>query len=87
MKIVNIGKVDGVDTLMVRTTPAGNQGLFVKILVPEGDPYWLWPTIPSGQVIAADFTGAPLASMDVAVNNANIAAITEDPADVLTYAP
>lgn len=87
MKLVNVMKVDGVDTLAVRTTSAGNQGLFVKILVPEGEPYWLWPTIPAGEVIGCDFTGAPLSSNDVAVNNANIANITAEPEAVLTYAP
>lgn len=86
MKLVCEKPVNGVDTLMVITTAQGNQGLYVKILVPAGKPYWIWDSVPPGDVIGCDFTGAPIVSSDVAVNNANIAAITAEPEDVLTYA-
>lgn len=71
--------------LIKATTVAGDQGLRVKQLVPDGSPYWAWPSVPSGRVIACDFTNAPLCSQDIAVNNANIGNITIDPMDVLTY--
>lgn len=86
MKLVCERPVNGVDTLMVITTAQGNQGLYVKILVPAGKPYWIWDSVPAGDVIGCDFTGAPIVSDDVATNNANIAAITAEPEDVLTYA-
>ncbi len=87
MKIVFEREIDGVQTLISAVTAPGNQGYWVKVLVPIGNPYWMWDQIPAGQVIAADFTGAPLSTNDVALNNSNIAAITALPEDVLTYAP
>lgn len=68
------------------TTPAGNQGAYVKALVPVGQKFWWFASIPSGQVVACDFTDAPAATADASANNALIAAITALPADVLTYA-
>lgn len=87
MKLVCERPINGVDTLVVVTTAPGNQGLWVKVIVPAGYPYWIWDSIPTGQVVGCDFTGAPIVSSDVAANNANIAAITVEPEDVLTYAP
>lgn len=87
MKLVCERPINGVDTLVVVTTAPGNQGLWVKVIVPAGKPYWIWDNIPAGEVVACDFTGAPIVSDDVATNNANIAAITVEPGDVLTYAP
>ena len=86
LKLICERPINGVDTLVVVTTAPGDQGLWVKVIVPAGKPYWIWDSIPAGTVIAADFTDAPIVSSDVATNNANIAAITADPADVLTYA-
>lgn len=87
MKLVCNKTLNGVTFLAVITTANGNQGLYVKAIAGVGNPYWIWPTIPSGQVIAADFTNAPIVDADPAVNNMNIAAITATPAEVLTYAP
>lgn len=87
MKMVCNITYQGVTSLRVVTTANGNQGLYVKAIAGVGNPYWIWPSIPAGTVIAADFTNAPIVDTDPAVNNANIAAITATPADVLTYAP
>lgn len=94
MKLVAMKLINGVETLIVAVTATGNQGSYVKIIAGVGEPFYLWPSIPTGQVIACDFTNAPIVSADVTVNNAAIAAMNnpDDPAytqplDVLTYAP
>lgn len=87
MKMVCNITYQGVTSLRVVTTANGNQGLYVKAIAGVGNPYWIWPSIPAGTVIAADFTNAPIVDADPAVNNTNIAAITATPAEVLTYAP
>ena len=90
MKVVCEKTISGVTQLVVATTPTGNQGLYVKSIVGVGNPYWLWASIsvPPGQkVVGCDFTAAPICSSDVAVNNADIAAITTTPDEVLTYGP
>lgn len=87
MKLIAEKKINGVYQLVVLVTPnTGNQGHFVRLLIEEGKPFWMWDTIPSGTVIAADWTDAPLVSSDPDVNNASIAAITALPEDKLTYA-
>jgi hypothetical protein len=79
--------LNGEDTLVSLTTaPNVNLGSFVKIKPGIGKPFWYWPSIPSGQIVACDFTNAPVVVSDVATNNANIDAITAEPGDVLTYA-
>ena len=85
-KIVTEKFINGQDHLVVITTPIGNQGLFARVLVDPGKPYWWWPTLPPKQVIGCDFTGAPIISDDVAENNTNIASITATPEEKLTYA-
>lgn len=91
MKVVCEKTIGGVTQLVSITTPAGNQGAYVSSLVPQGNPFWLWPTIPAGKVIGADFTGAPIASSAATSaqraieNNAAIAEITAEPGDVLTF--
>jgi len=85
MKLVCNKTLNGNTFLAVVTTANGNQGLFVKSIAGVGNPYWIWPSIPTGKVIAADFTNAPIVDADPAVNNVNIAAITATPEEVLTY--
>lgn len=90
-KLVCFKVIAGVDALRVFTTVSGPQGAIIKQIVGVGNPYWIWNSIPSGTVIAADFTDAPIASSDVSVNNANAAPLladppSVDPEDVLTYA-
>ncbi|HEY2210286.1 MAG TPA: hypothetical protein VGH62_01460 [Bradyrhizobium sp.] len=77
--------VQGEQLLASLTTAAGVEAYMVKTTPGVGKPFWYWPSIPPGKVIAADFTNAPIASADLATNKANIAAITAQPADVLTY--
>jgi hypothetical protein len=91
-KLICMKVIGGVDALRVFTTVAGAQGAIIKQIVGVGNPYWIWSSIPSGVVIAADFTDAPIADSDVSVNNANAAPLlasppSVDPVDVLTYAP
>jgi hypothetical protein len=52
-----------------------------------GKPFWSWPSVPSGRVIGADFSEAPLATADPDENLRLIQAITAKPEDVLEYAP
>ncbi|MCQ1850373.1 hypothetical protein [Neorhizobium galegae] len=87
MKLVCNITYGGVTSLRVVTTANGNQGLYVKAIAGVGNPFWIWPTVPAGKVIAADFTNAPIVDADPIVNNQRIAAITATPEDVLTYAP
>lgn len=86
MKLICNKTVGGVTAVRNFTTPTGNQGSYVKTIVGPGNPFWMWATIPSGQVIGADFTDAPICSADIAVNNQLIADITAEPEDVLVYA-
>lgn len=86
MRLVCNKTLNGNTFLAIFTTANGNQGLFVKSIAGVGNPYWIWPTIPNqSTVIACDFTNAPVVDADPLVNNANIAAITATPEDVLTW--
>lgn len=76
----------GEEALAVITTANNlNVGNFVKQRPGIGKPFWYWPSIPSGKVVACDFSNAPIVTADTAANNAAIAAITTLPEDVLTY--
>lgn len=85
MKSVMVGGVLTEVLASITTPSTGNQGAYVASLVLAGNPFWAWPSIPSGRVIGADFTEAPLASSDASENLLLIAGITANPADVLTY--
>jgi len=85
MKTVNIAGVPTEVLANVTTPSTGNQGSYIATIVGVGNPFWAWPSIPSGRVIAADFTDAPIASADAAENMAAVSAITVNPQDVLTY--
>lgn len=91
-KLVCVKTIGGVSALRVFTTAAGAQGSYIKLLAGVGNPYWIWNSlpVPDNQVIAADFTTAPIASSDISVNNANAAPLlasppSVDPSDVLTF--
>ncbi len=77
--------INGETTLLNATTAEGVVGQLVKVTPGVGKPFWYWPSIPAGKVIAVDFTNAPIATNDAATNNALAAAITELPGSVLTY--
>jgi hypothetical protein len=68
------------------TAATNLEATFVKVKC-NGKPFYCWPSIPAGQVIGCDFTGAPVGTGSVPTNQALIDAITADPAVVLTYAP
>lgn len=86
MRLVCNITIGGVSSLRVVTTANGNQGLYVKSIAGVGNPFWIWPTVPNQKnVIAADFTNAPIVDNDPSVNNARIAAITATPEDVLIW--
>jgi len=87
MKVVYERVYAGQLRLITATTPAGDQGVYVKSLVGAGNRFWAWPLIPPGKVIGADFNDAPICSDDPAVNNVLIDSITVDPEDVLTIQP
>lgn len=85
-KVIFEKVINGETRLINATTPAGNQGSYVKVLVGVGNKFWWWPTIPAGTLVGCDFTNAPVCDDNPVVNNALISAITTDPSAVLTYA-
>ena len=86
MKLVCEIKIGGVDTLAALTTaPNLDIPAFLKVKPGVGKPYFVWNSIPYPNPSTCDFTNAPIVSSDVAVNAANIAAITIEPEDVLTW--
>ncbi len=90
-KLVCEKTLGGVTAVRVFTTVSGSQGAIIKQIVGVGNPYWIWNSIPSGTVIGADFTSAPIADTDVSVNNTNAAPLlapppSVHPASVLVYA-
>lgn len=78
--------INGETVLLNATTAAGVAPVLVKSTPGVGQPFWYWPSIPSGTVVACDFTDAPIATSDTATNSALIAAITKTPEEVLVYA-
>jgi hypothetical protein len=83
-KIVCTKLIGGVDTLLNLTIVAGAAPNFLKTTPGVGKPFWYWP-IPPGQVIACDFTDAPIVTASATENAALIEAITTLPEDVLSY--
>lgn len=86
MKLVCEIVINGEEVLAALTTaPNLDIGAFVKMRPGIGKPFYVWDSIPAPNPTSCDFTNAPIVTSDTAVNNANIAAITVDPADVLTW--
>jgi hypothetical protein len=79
--------INGETTLLNATTAAGVVATLVKTTPGVGNPFWYWPSIPAGKVVACDFTDAPIATGDTATNTSLIAAITKTPQEVLIYDP
>ena len=89
-KIICDKTINGVTEVRNITTPTGNQGLYVKTIVGVGNPFWWFtsiPPVPPDHKIIADFTDAPIATADTAMNNTLIGQISVQPEDVLTYVP
>lgn len=87
MKLICTVKKRGVDTFGVITTADNtNHAEFVKNAVGVGKPYLLFATLPDGNPSGADFSAAPICSVDVAVNQTEIdAMLASPPWDALTY--
>lgn len=85
-KIICEKTINGVTAVRNITTPTGNQGSYVKTIVGVGNPFWWFSTIPSGTLIGADFTNAPICTADATQNNTLISQISVQPEDVLIFA-
>jgi hypothetical protein len=86
-KIVGETLYNGETVVKVATTLQGTAPYAVRTFPGVGKPFWYWDTVPAGKIVGADFTGAPIATSDVAVNASLIAGITARPQDVLIYDP
>jgi hypothetical protein len=86
-RLVCFVNISGEDQLKVVTTVPGTAPYMVKTIPGVGKPYWYWESIPLGNVVAADFTNAPLATSNTQVNQQNMNAITATPEEVLIYDP
>jgi len=78
---------NGEEVLRSLTTIRAAVPILIKTTPGIGKPYWYWDSIPVGKIVAADFTDAPIANGDTAVNVAAMAAITATPQEVLIYDP
>ncbi len=88
MQIICYKQIQGQTVLAKITTVVADPGYLIRQLVGVGKPYWAWPSVPVGKVIGADFTNAPIASANIAENNAayqNIINNGPTPEDVLVY--
>jgi hypothetical protein len=85
-KLICEKTINGVTAVRNITTPAvGNQGSYVKTIVGAGNPFLLFPIDHGRKRDRRRFHERPICSDDVAANNAAIASISANPADVLTY--
>ena len=95
-KLVLERTVNGETSIEVLTCYPGAEGIVAhqrlknEVGGAPGKPVWCWNTIPSGQVVAVDFTGAISCGASTAATQALINAFkaspTTEPEDVLTYA-
>lgn len=85
-KVICEEVVNGETVIRSYTTSEGTAAAFVKVRPGAGKAFWCWPSVPAGQIVAADFTNAPIATSNTATNQALIGAITAAPEDVLVYA-
>lgn len=80
MRLICIVKKRGVDTFAVITTAENtNHASFIKNAVGVGKPYFLFASLPNGYPSSADFSLAPICNNDVAVNQAAIDEMLENP--------
>jgi hypothetical protein len=86
MKVICQETVGGELVMRSYTTTTGGAAVLVKTHPGPGNPYWAWPTVPSGTIVGADFTDAPIATTVTADNQAAINAITATPEEKLVYA-
>lgn len=84
-KLICSKLIQGEETLLNLTTVYGAVPTLVKLTPGVGKPFWYWPSIPVGRLVACDFSNAPIATADSIVNKALMDAITIDPMSVLIY--
>jgi hypothetical protein len=80
-KVICEEVVGGETIVRSYTTSAGAAAAFVKIKPGVGKSFWCWPSVPTGTIIGADFTGAPVATANVVENQTLIDAITAAPGE------
>jgi hypothetical protein len=85
-KLIYPETVGGIDYIRVLTCVNGVEGTVAKTRPGVGKPFWVWATIPTGQIIAVDMEDAPIATASAAVNTQLVAAITATAEEKLTYA-
>lgn len=78
--------VDTVATVLLTEQGAANVATAVKTNPGVGKPYLVFDNLPDGNPTGVDFTGAPIANVDVAVNQTAIDDMLANPPwDALTY--
>lgn len=87
MYLIFITKKRGVDTIATVLLAEGvNVALAVKTNPGVGKGYLVFDNLPNGNPIGVDFTDAPIANIDVAVNQTAIDDMLANPPwDALTY--
>lgn len=86
-KLICEEQVNGETVIRSYTTPSIlAAAALAKTRPGVGNPFWVWPSVPVGQIIAVDFVGAPLATNDTQTNNTLIGQISATPQEKLTYA-
>lgn len=85
-KVICEETVNGESIIRSFTTPSIlAAAALVRTRPGVGNPYWCWPSVPPGTIVAVDFTNAPLATGSTGDNMDLISAITATPAEKLTY--
>lgn len=80
MKLLCIVKKRGVDTFATFTTAEGaDLAIHVNNVPGVGKPYLIFATLPDGDPVSADFSSAPIANIDTAVNQTSIDAMLANP--------
>jgi hypothetical protein len=86
-KLICEEQVNGETVIRSWTTPnLTAAAILAKSHPGVGNPFWVWPSVPSGTIIGVDFTDAPIATNDQTTNLSLINAITATPEEKLTYA-
>lgn len=86
-KVIYVETIEGVDYIRSWTTTNADTGAALAKYRPgPGKAFWFWSSIPAGQIIGVDMSGAPIAANNTAQNKALIDAITATPAEKLVFA-
>lgn len=87
MYLIFVTKKRGVDTIATVLLATGvNVALAVKTNPGVGKPFLIFDSLPDGQPTGVDFTDAPIANVDVTINQTAIDNMLANPPwDALTY--